>query len=94
MNKKFCIYRKHRYLKVNVFLSHSKFHTTVRENSRNSLKKKKKEREKGSRDLPKKYSPNVLQILPEAKVPYTLTGSGFPDKEGRSSDSVVQWSPR
>ena len=60
--------------------------------SKKKKKRKKKEKEKGSRDLPKKHNPDVLQILPEAKVPYTLTGSGLTDKEGLSSDSTVQWS--
>lgn len=40
------------------------------------------------RDWIKEYSPNVLQILPEAKLPCALTGSDSADKESLNSDSV------
>lgn len=46
------------------------------------------------KDWRKEYNPNVLQILPEARFPLTLTGSDFTDKEGLNSDRVPSYHPR
>lgn len=48
--------------------------------------KRKKKKQHLIRDWREEYNPDVLQILPEAKFPCTLTGSDFTDKGGLNSD--------
>lgn len=52
------------------------------------LSKKKKKKVAFGKIL-QEQSPCVLQILPEGKFSYTLTGSDFTDKEGLNSDRVL-----